>query len=169
MENPQKNKETAYVFVRYLKEKYNWNYKIVLPGVKNQPLFDVRLISADSGELLLQMKQVVQGDIEFMRSKKGQPGMGRPGKDKMFKNSELVPLVKKSEEQYRNEARNLILILHDDECYLTPCDTSLINKNEFANGSFKGIYMVSPEHKLFGADGNKIQNEFVFEIKNAFG
>lgn len=170
MENPQKNKETACVFARHLEKEHGWKYNVVLPKVRNQPLFDAKLVSSERKELLLQMKQMVQGDVEFMRSKKGQLGMGKPGKDwKMFKNSPIVPLVKKSEEQYAKNSRNLILILHDDDGYLIPSDTSLINKSDFMESSFGGIYIVSPEHELWKAGGGKrIQNEFVFEIKNAF-
>ena len=170
MENPQKNQETACVFARYLEKEYGWKYNVVLPETRNQPLFDVKLVSSEREELILQMKQMVQGDVEFMRSKKGQPGMGKPGKDwKMFKNAPLDPLVKKSEKKYKDEARNLILILHVDDGYLIPSDADSISKNDFRENSFRGIYIVSPRHELWKAGiGKRIQDEFVSEIKNAF-
>lgn len=170
MENPQKNKDTARVFARYLKKKYGWNYDVVLPEAKNQPIFDAKLLSSEREELMLQMKQMVQGNVEFMKSKRGQPGMGNPGKDwKAFKNAPLGSLIKDSEEQYGNEAINLILILHIDVSYLMRDDMSLINTNDFQESVFKGIYIVSPERELWKVGvGKRIQGEFVFEIKNAF-
>lgn len=168
-ENPLKNQYTADVFARYLKKRYGWDYDVVLPKAKNQPIFDAKLVSSGNGELFLQLKQILQGDAEFMRSQRGRPGMGNPGKDwKMFKNVPIVPLVKNSEEKYGKETRNLILILHVDDGYLMPSDGGLIDKNDFRMSSFKGIYLVSPKHELWKDGSKKIQNEFVSEIKSAF-
>ncbi|MEK7543131.1 MAG: hypothetical protein AAB503_02410 [Patescibacteria group bacterium] len=170
MENPPKNEETANVFARYLEKEYGWKYKAVLPEVKNEPLFDAKLVSLEHEELKLQMKQMIQGDVEFMRSQRGESGMGNPGKDwKMFKNIQLNLLVKKSENKYKERAKNLILILHVDDSYFIPSDTDSMKKNDFKESSFKGIYVISLKHELFKANSEKkFQDEFVFKIKNAF-
>jgi len=170
MEDLSKNKETACVFARYLEREHSRKYDVVLPEAKDHPFFDAMLVSAENGNLPLQMKQVVQGDTEFMRSRKGQPGMGRPGKDwKMFANVPIGSVVEKAEKKYKDRARDLILILHDDEGYLIPSDADLIDKNDFKQSNFRGIYMVSPKHELWKAGiGKRIQDEFASEIKNAF-
>jgi hypothetical protein len=164
MENPQKNEETARVFARYLKKEYGLEYKIVLPEIKNQPLFDAKLVSLENEELMLQMKQIICGDKEFMNKKRGEPGMGNPGKDwKMFNNVSVNSVIKKSEDQYKEKAKDLILILHIDEGYLIPSDADSIEN--FKGSNFKGIYMVSPKHELWKNGEEKIQDEFVHEIK----
>lgn len=171
MENPIKNKETASVFARYLKNKYGWTYNVVLPEEKDQPYFDVRLDSAKREELLLQMKQIIHFDEKFVKKKRGEAGMGIPGKDwKAFSSSpdSIEKTIKNAEEKYKEGARHLILILHSDEGYLIKKDAELIDKDYFKKSNFRGIYMVSPVVKLWGVCRRTIKKEFVYEIKNAF-
>ncbi len=93
---------------------------------------------------------------------------------KIFKNRPLEVAVKKAEENYikkNKNIRNIILVLHIGiwNGYSIPEDDFFINKENFKESIFKGIYMVSPEHELWSAErGKEIQDEFVFEIKNAF-
>jgi hypothetical protein len=161
MENLINNKKTAEVFSRYVELRHRQKYKVVLPTNPNDSEFDAKLDLEGHESLLLQLKQLIifeSSENRFTKSKL-----------KIFRINLIESVVKKAENKYKDKAKNLILILHVDEGYLISSDSELIKRNNFTNSTFKGIYMVSPEHKLWSADGGKkIQNEFVSEIKNAF-
>ncbi len=160
MENPNKNKITAEVFSRYLKTRLNRKYNAVLPKQVNDPI-DAKLTLKGHKSLLLQLKQVI--DFESREKILSRSSI------KIFRNSTIEVIVKKAEEKYKELAKSLILVLHVDEGYLIPSDSDIINRNNFIDSTFRGIYMISPKQELWKAGvGKRIQNEFVFEIKNAF-
>lgn len=161
MENPHKNRETAEVFSRYIKRQLGLDYGVFLPKKQNDPDFDVRLDSEEHGSLLLQLKQLITFDS-------GENTLTRL-KYKNFRLNSPESIVKIAEGKYKDRAKDLILILHVDDGYLIRSDAECVDKNNFTSSTFKGIYMVSPERKLFKAgEDTKIQEEFVSEIKNAF-
>ena len=161
MENPYNNNKTAEVFSRYVERRLGCKSQVVLPTNPNDSKFDARLDLEGRESLLLQLKQpIIFKSSENILTK---------SKLKSFGKNSPESVVRKAEDKYKDRAKNLILILHVDDGYLIPSDAKLIDRNNFTNSTFKGIYMVSLEHKLWGADsGQEIQNEFVFEIKSAF-
>lgn len=161
MEKFNNNKKTAEVFSRYVEHQLGRKYQVVLPTDLNNSRFDARLDLKGRESLLLQLKQLIifeSGENMLTKSKL-----------KIFGNNPPESVVKKAENKYKDTAKNLILILHVDDGYLISSDAELINRSNFTNSTFKGIYMVSPEQEIWSTDnGKKIRDEFVFEIKNAF-
>ena len=151
MENPKKNEATAGVFVRYLEKEFGWKYQAFLPEQSNNPFFDVRLDSELHDSLLLQLKQMI---VSISRET-----ISSTMEFKVFNINSPEAVVKKAEEKYKEKANNLILILHVDDGYLIESDANL-NKSNFVDSTFRGIYMVSPKVND--------REEFVAEIKNAF-
>jgi len=159
MENPHHNKLIAEVFVRYLEREYGWKYAIELPQEVNNPQFDVRLDANGLQSLLLQLKEPVGTFVSrekiFTKSYM---------KSFTHKQGDVEHLVEEAQNKYRNNARNLILILHkSDTGYLIPSDAEVIDRNQMASSSFQGIYMVSRR-----LEGSSPQEEFVSTLKDAF-
>ena len=158
MENPKKNENTAKVFARYLEEKFSWKAKVVMPTKINNPLWDASLEISGAETLLLQLKQ----NIKFVSSE----NILTKSKSKIFQGAPTEDVIRKAENKYKDNAENLILILHKDDGISMPWDAEIKNKRVF-NTKFRGVYMVSPEQILYGPEPHTIK-EFVSEIKNAF-
>lgn len=157
MENPNRNKQTADVFARYLENRFGWVYCTVLPEKINEPDFDIRLDAGGMESLFLQLKQ----PLKWVKGEK----ILTKSIIKVFSRIPMEDLIKKAESKYKNRTRDLILIIHKDEGYLIPSDEELIDKNKCLESTFRGVYLVSQTLKFL--DG-QTQAEFVRELKPAF-
>lgn len=165
MENFQRNKIVGDVFVNYLRQEFNWRYETVEPRKKYIPDVDLILISKKQEDLFLQLKQVIKWEKTY-EAPKGVRAFA-------FEGGLFNQTIEKTETRYNKRGNNIsqrILILHSGLYdYLIPRDTFFIKKDKFKKSYFRGIYIVSPKKELWSADqGKEIQDEFVFEIKDAF-
>ena len=162
MESFSRNKIFSDVFVRYLKNRFGWEYISKEPIGNNDSDADIVLESKKQKRLLLQLKELKKHErTEKLLS----------GKSKLsifnipFFN--LKKIVKEYEKKYAY-ANELILLIHLCDGYFIPSDKEVVDKNEFTLSTFKGIYLISPEYELFGDKGKEFQREFIISIKDAF-
>ena len=164
MENFQRNKIIGDVFAGYLEKRFKKLYRTLKPQKEYIPDVDLILNSGEQEDLFLQLKQV----IEWEKTPESPQGT----KTLIFKGGLFEETIKKAETCYykrNNDISHLILILHSGRNdYFIPSDTSLVDVAKFKESGFKGIYIVSPKHTLYGNKGKTFQEEFVFEIKSVF-
>ena len=161
MEKFKKNKIIGVVFANYLKKKLGKQYEVTEPNKKYVPDVDL-VLTYKQEELFLQLKQVIKWSETFKDSPPGTRSWVFDGG--LFKEE-----IQKAESTYLkhgNDISDRILILHSGTLdYFIPSDGSLVDRNEFMDSNFKGIYIVSPKEDIWGGSGAEPQNEFVYEIK----
>ena len=169
MENFDENRIFGDAFLRYLKERFNWEYKTIDPITivkpKEYPDIDLVLISESEKEkyLYFQLKKPLKFEkVVYMMTKSWL---------KVFEinDSSFQKTVNKAESKYKkdgNDISNIIFLLNINKQYgyLTQDDAERIGKFP---SNFRGVYIVVPKYSWSSLNKGSTK-EFVYEIKNAF-
>jgi len=154
----------ANIFVRYLKQRFGWQYESTHPKEQFMPDVDVVLVSKEGRENLPTQITEARAWKETFGKEPGRRGVP------IFRLNLISESIVKKEEKYKRQeadTANLILLIYE------AIDPDLIrydvDATKHQNSSFRGIYVVSPLLvRSKRHESQRKQDEMVFVIKDAF-